>query len=159
VALSRLHAASIADLEERMRQIGAELLVLAPGKVTASQIISEDATTKCLLQSYAEQFEDALDTVLQLMAKWANEADGGHAQVFKDFGAATLAEASTKLLLEMNLAGKLSDESLYEEMQRRGTLAPDRTWEDEKGRIDDQGPTPGSVDPNSDPNSGAGGAV
>lgn len=140
------------DLEERMRQIGAELLVLAPGQVTASQIISEDATSKCLLQSYAEQFEDSLDAVLQLMAKWATEATGGHVELFKDFGAATLAEASAKLLLDMNLAGKISDETLHSEMQRRGILAPDETWEDEQTKLAGQGPSPGAKpDPTGDP--------
>jgi len=141
----------IKDLEERMRQTGAELLVLAPGQVTASQVISEDATTKCLLQSYVEQFEDSLDTTLGFMALWAKEAGGGHVELFKDFGAATLAETSSKLLLDMNLAGKLSDESLYGELQRRGVIAPDTTWEDEQQRLADQGPLPGSSNPNPDP--------
>lgn len=128
-------------LEERMRQIGAELLVLAPGQVTASQVISEDSTTKCLLQSYAEQFEDSLDAALQLMALWAKEQTGGHVELFKDFGALTLAEASAKLLLDMNLAGKISDETLHSEMQRRGVLSPDTKWEDEQERLSAQGPS------------------
>lgn len=142
------------DLEERMRQAGAELLVLAPGNVTASQVISEDATSKCLLQSYAEQFEDSLDAALQLMALWAKETEGGHVELFKDFGAATLAEASSKLLLDMNLAGKISDETLHSELQRRGVIAPDKTWEEEKQRIADQGPATVDPDPSADPASG-----
>lgn len=141
------------DLEERMRQIGAELLVLAPGQVTASQVISEDAVSKCLLQSYAEQFEDSLDAALDLMAKWANERTGGHVALYKDFGVATLAEASSKLLLDMNLAGKISDETLHEEMQRRGILSPDSDWDEEKEKLTRQGPEPGSSGPNNpDPN-------
>lgn len=72
-------------------------------------------------------------------------AEGGHCSIFKDFGAATLAEASAELLLKANQAGKLSDESLHEELQRRGIVKPDVAWEEEKERIDSQGPAPGTV--------------
>jgi hypothetical protein len=107
-------------LEERMRQAGAELLVLSPGKVTATQVATENAVGMCALQRIVQGLEDALDTALDYMAKWVKAEEGGHVTLFNDFGAATLAEASADLLLKANQAGKLSDESLHEEFQRRG---------------------------------------
>lgn len=132
-------AKDLADLEERMRQAGAELLVLAP-KITATQVHTENALGMCLLQSITEDFEDAVDYALSLTAKWLRQAKGGTVTVFKDFGAATLAEASAQLLVGMALAGKLSDETLHAELQRRGILAADVTWEQERERIEAQGP-------------------
>ncbi len=137
---------SILDLEERMRQTGAELLVLKPGDVTATQVTSEDQANRCTLQRIAEDMEDALDQCLQYMADWVGEAEGGNASVFKDFGAATLAEASAELLLKTNQAGKLSDETYFNELKRRGIYAPDSTWEDEKERIDGQGAALGMME-------------
>ncbi|ENF1959859.1 hypothetical protein ABQK68_004232 [Yersinia enterocolitica] len=79
------------------------------------------------------------------MADWINEQQGGHISIFRDFGAATLAEASAELLLEMNIAGSLSNETLFSEIQRRGMISGDTKWEDEEGRIKSQPPRPGST--------------
>lgn len=137
---------SLLDLEDRMRQAGAELLVIKPGNVTESQTLADNEQGACALQKVAENLEDAADQALQLMADWVGEQQGGHVTVFKDFGAATLAEASAELLLKTNQAGKLSDESLHEELQRRGILKPDTDWITEKDRIDNQGPAPGAME-------------
>ena len=136
---------SILDLEDRMRQAGAELLVIKPGNVTESQTLADNEQGACALQKVAENIEDAADQALQLMAEWVGEGEGGHVTIYKDFGAATLAEASAELLLKSNQAGKISDESYYEELQRRGIRSPDVDWATEKERIDSQGPAPGTM--------------
>lgn len=136
---------SILDLEDRMRQAGAELLVIKPGNITESQTLADNEQGSCALQKVAENIEDAADQALQFMADWIGEQQGGHVTLFKDFGAATLAEASAELLLKANQAGKLSDESFHEELQRRGIVKPDTDWITEKERIDRQGPPPGSI--------------
>lgn len=123
---------SLLDLEERMRQTGAELLVLSPGKVTATQVQSENEANKCALQRIAENIEDALDQCLQFIADWVGEADGGNVELFKDFGAASLTDASAQLLLTANVAGKLSDQTLISEWKRRGILASEIDFETEQ---------------------------
>lgn len=132
-------------LEERMRQAGAELLVLRPGKITATQTATENAVGMCALHRIANNLEDALDQALQIMAEWVGEASGGHVELFKDFGAASLAEASTQILLDSASAGKISDETYFSEMKRRGIVSPNIDWKDEKERIDAQGPALGMM--------------
>lgn len=126
---------SLLDLEDQMRQAGAELLVIKPGNITESQTLADNEQGACALQRIAGDLEDALDAALQFTAMWVGEAEGGHVNVFKDFGAASLAEASADLLQKMNVAGTLSDQTLFEEMQRRGMIRPDLKWEDEELRI------------------------
>jgi hypothetical protein len=138
-------ADDLKTLEERMRQAGAELLVIAPGYVTATQINTENAVGMCVLQRITQGFEDALDQALQITADWVGEPTGGHVTVFNDYGAASLQEASAQLLLSTNQAGKLSDETLHSEYQRRGILAADLSWEDEQARIEEQGPALGTM--------------
>lgn len=137
---------SIKDLEERMRQTGAELLVFKPGLTTATQVTSENEANKCTLQRISEVFEDSLDQCLQFMAAWVGESEGGHVSLFNDFGAASLSDASAQLLLQANQSGKLSDESLVSEWKRRGILSPDLEWEDEQDRISEQGPSLGMME-------------
>jgi hypothetical protein len=127
-------------LEERMRQAGAELLVLAPGRITATQVMTENAVGLSLLQRITLTFQDALNQCLAITAKWVGEANGGTVTLFNDYGVATLQEASAQLLLETNRAGKLSDETLHSEFQRRGILAAEVSWEVEKDRLEVQGP-------------------
>lgn len=136
---------SLIDLEERMRQTGAELLVLQPGKITATQVYTEDEGNKCVLQRVVENFEDSLNQCLQFMADLSGQKTGGTVELFKDFGAATLTDASAQLLLSANQAGKLSDETLISEFKRRGILSPEIDAEKEKDMIDSQGPAFGTI--------------
>jgi hypothetical protein len=136
---------SILDLEDRMRQIGAELLVIKPGNTTVTQTIADNEQGMCALQRIAQDVEDAIDAALQLMAEWVGEKTGGHVQIYQDFGVATLAEASLELLRDMNLDGTFSDESLFAEAQRRGVIRPEAKWADEKKRIAENTPKPGAV--------------
>jgi len=137
---------SLLDLEERMRQTGAELLVLKPGDITATQVTSENEANRCTLQKIVEVFEDCLDQCLQYMADWVGEKEGGGVSLFTDFGAATLGEASAELLLKANQSGKLSDETMFDEWKRRGIISPENEWNDEQERIAEQGPALGMVE-------------
>lgn len=136
---------ALLDLEERMRQTGAELLVLQPGQITATQVHSENEANKCALQRITENFEDALDQCLQFMADWVGEAEGGNVGLFKDFSAASLSDASAQLLLQANNAGKISNQTLILEYKRRGILTPDLDWDDEQERISGQPPPLGAI--------------
>lgn len=129
---------SILDIEDRMRQVGAELLVIKPGNTSVKQTAADESPGMCYLQRMVEDEEDAIDAALQLMAEWVGEKQGGHVQIFKDFGVSTLTEASADLLREMNVDGTISDETLFREMQRRGMIRAEINWEDEKKRISAQ---------------------
>ncbi|MGJ7575723.1 DUF4055 domain-containing protein [Variovorax sp. RB2P76] len=116
----------LAALEEQMIQTGAELLVDKPGEQKSATQSNNDAeANKSDLQRIVETFEDSLDQVLQLMARRVREKQGGHASLFKDFGAATLSDASAQLILMLRAAGLISGETALREQQRRGTLAAD----------------------------------
>jgi hypothetical protein len=136
---------SIQDLEERMRQTGAELLVIKPGSITATQTRSDNEGNKCTLQRITEVFEDALDQCMVYLGMWVGEPTTGKVSLFKDFGAGSLSDASAQLLLQANQSGKLSDETLLSEWKRRSIISPDIEFEDEKGRIALQGPAFGMV--------------
>lgn len=136
---------SLGALEEQMIQAGAELLVKKPGDRSATEAANDAEGNKSDLQRITEGFEDSLDRALQMLADYANLGSGGHASLFKDFGAATLTDASAQILVGMAQAGQISDETLITELKRRGILSADVTAEDEAERIEAQGPARGTM--------------
>jgi hypothetical protein len=116
---------SILDLEDRMRQAGAELLVIKPGNITEVAVMADSEQSMCDLQRIMASVEDSLDQALDFMARFTGETSGGHVTIYRDFGAATLVEASADLLFRMNSVGKLSNETTLSELKRRGILSPD----------------------------------
>lgn len=126
---------SLLDLEDRMRQVGAELLVIKPGNATVAQTLSDDEPGMCALQRMVRDFERGLDQALGLMAEWVGEKPAGRVDIFDDFGVSTLAAATMDLLVSMATGGYLSGETVFQEAQRRGLIDNDLTWEDEKARI------------------------
>lgn len=133
------------DLEDLMRQIGAELLVIKPGRQTVAQTVADNEAGTCALQRIVGDLTDAANLALQYAAEWIKEKDGGTVTIFRDFGAATLAEASAALLMDMNVANALSNETLFNEMQRRGLIDIDLNWADEQARIAKQAPRTGET--------------
>jgi len=125
----------ILDLEEKMRQIGAELLVIKPGHRTVVQTLADNEAGTSALQRMVCDLTDATRLALQYLAEWTGETDGGHVTIFSDFGAATLAEASAGFLVSMHHARALSDETLFNEIQRRGLINSELRWADEQARI------------------------
>jgi hypothetical protein len=131
-------ANELESIEERMRQAGAELLVLRPGAITATQTATENEAGTSALHRIAGNLEDALDQALQIAALWVGEKTGGHVALFKDYGVASVSDASTQTLLDAAKARKISDRTYFAEMQRRGIVSPDLDWETEKTLIDAQ---------------------
>jgi hypothetical protein len=134
------------DIEQRMLQTGAELLIRREGAaVTATQISSEGEGNRCALQRMAEDLEDAIDMALQFTALWIGQQEGGHVTLHKDFGADSLGEASASLLLELQAAGIISKKRVIIEQQRRGVLSADLNPEDELEDAGADGPALGML--------------
>lgn len=136
---------SLKDLEAQMIQTGAELLVKQPGDRSATEAANDADGNKSHLQRIAEQFEDALDAALQLMAQWLKLPEGGHVTLFKDFGAASLGQASGQLVLAMQQGGLISKPTAIREMQRRGELDAGIEPDEELAMVDTEGPALGDM--------------
>lgn len=132
-------------LEEQMIQTGAELLVAQPGQRTATEASNDAEANKSALQSIVENYEDALDLVLDYMAAWLGIDRTAKVTLFKDFAAQSLTEAGAQMIVNLFQAGLLSKETAIKEMQRRGVLSPDLDAEAEFDRIASEGPALGTI--------------
>lgn len=146
-------AKSLADLEAQMVTTGAELLVVKPGDAKSATQSNNDAeANKCDLQRMVESTEDGADQVLQLMALWTKQAEGGHISLFKDFGSGSLTDASAQLIQTLQQGGLITKKTAIQELQRRGTLSPDIDPDDELEAVAQDGPTLGTLnDPATEP--------
>ena len=135
---------SLEDLEDQMRIAGAKLLQKDKQSTkTATQAEEEAAQEMSPLQTMAERFEDFIDQVLQYFALWTKQPEGGHVQVNGNFDIDFAPETTLPLLVSMASQGRLSDETLFREIQRRGVISDDLDWDTEKQKIADQGPSLG----------------
>lgn len=131
---------SLEDLEAQMIQTGAELLVKKPGDRSATEAAGDQEGNKSDLQRMTEAAEDSLDQALQYMADYARLPSGGNVSLFKDFGAATLSDASATLIKDLQMGGLISKETALIELQRRGVLSADLDPEEEIEKAEAEGP-------------------
>ncbi|MFD1690662.1 DUF4055 domain-containing protein [Azotobacter chroococcum] len=137
---------SLLDLIDEMRMAGAKLLQKDKQQTkTATQAEEEAAQDLSPLARMAAQFADCLANVLQLMAEYRGEANGGSVEMRGNFDTDYAPEVSLPQLLAMANAGRLSDETLFAEFQRRGVISDEYSWQDEQARIAEQGPAPGAL--------------
>jgi len=137
--------ADLEALEERMRQAGAELLVIKPGQVTATQTGVENAVGMCALQRITLDLQDALNAALAIVSEYAKLPAAATVTIYADFGVATLAEASADLLLRAADSGYISAETFRGEMRRRSVLSADVDEATEAARLEAQGPALGGL--------------
>jgi hypothetical protein len=127
---------ALANMEEQMRLLGAELLVKKPGQATATQATLDTSQQRSELQAITGSFEDTLDQVVNVMAQWGKVANfKGNMQVYDDFLLAADDAVQEALLFSITTAGLFSPQSFYEAMQRRNVYDTDRPWEEEQERI------------------------
>lgn len=137
---------SLQDLVDDMRMAGAKLLQKDKQAVkTAAQANEEAAQELSPLQRLSLQFADCIAQLLQILADYGSLPEGGHVEMRGNFDEDFAPEISVPSLISMNNAGKLSDETLYSEMQRRGVISDENDWSVEKARIEEQGPALGAL--------------
>ena len=108
------------NIEERMKSYGAEFMKEGPDRQTASarNLDSSEATSP--LQDTVGRFNDALNRVFRLMAKWDDKKMTGKAFLPTDFQAPEA--ASLQVLLDTWKEGGLSSDAYLKELQRRSLL-------------------------------------
>lgn len=128
---------ALEDLKDEMREAGARMLRKGQAaSKTATESKDDTITEQSQLGRMAQSLEDAVDLMLQHMADWQGiNKDAGAVQVNDDFEVDVISDASVQALITMATAGKLSDQTLFSELQRRGLLSDDLDWEGEQERI------------------------
>jgi hypothetical protein len=129
---------SLVDLEDRMRQTGAELVVQKYVETTATQTSNDTEANRSILQRITEVFEESLEQCIDLMAKWLGQDIESEVDMHKDFNSTALSTQSAQILLEAEDKRVISKQTAFESLQRRDIIDHNITWEEEEERLEEQ---------------------
>lgn len=116
---------SILDLEERMRQAGAELLVKKAIATTATEVISDNEANKSLLQKIVEEFEEGAEDLIRLASLYTEQSEVfADVELFKDFSLDP-SSADMDAIFQAHELEILDAATVRNEMARRGIVAPE----------------------------------
>jgi hypothetical protein len=130
------------DIEERIQQLGLEMLIKRPsGNTTATARALDQAEADSALGMVSQELENVLEEMLDYFAKWMELGDesGGSLTVFKDFGIETADAADIEILLKAKQAGEISQVTFLKEVKRRGLLSDDFNPQTEIDLLDIEG--------------------
>lgn len=146
------------DLEQteaRMDVMGADLMVQKPGNPTATAKSIDTAEKISDLQAMVMSLENGVDRAYYIASKWLNlraDPTAADVQLDTEFGLTLNDAKELDFLLKARLAGEISRELFYQEIQRRGLFEEFDAKEElnrvalEMKSMDDKVPTSDLVD-------------
>ncbi|AYZ15685.1 MULTISPECIES: DUF4055 domain-containing protein [Klebsiella] len=119
---------SLDDLENQMRQAGAKLLrVENTSTKSVDQTHEEHMQENSPLYTMASSLEDALDNILQIMAEWLGESEGGNVDVRTelDVSAQTFDSAAATAVQSLRQGGDIRQFDAVRVLQALKFIDPD----------------------------------
>jgi hypothetical protein len=132
---------AIREKKQEMALLGARMIADETKQVEtlgATQI--KRAGENSILSKIVQAVSDGLEWSLDIFAQWAGQAGEVTYQINRDFNPMMLDAQQLTALLATVQAGKLSDESFFDLIQRGDLVQADVTFEEEQARIDAGGP-------------------
>lgn len=124
---------------QNLRELGRQPLTASSSNITVITAAVAAGKAKSAVKAWAYQLKDALENALVLTAKFMGVTYDPSIHVFTDFDDWMEGE-DIDAILNMNERGKLSDETTYEELTRRGVLSTNFTVKRERARLLEQLP-------------------
>lgn len=109
-------------LEFYMETLGLQLIVAQGGPQTATGENRNDRKETSRLAMMADSLKDALEQCFRWMGEYDNIEFLGEVQVYNSFGALDITDGALQLLLKAAQTGKISRETFWAELVRRGFL-------------------------------------
>lgn len=127
---------SLSDLVDEMRMAGAKLLQKDVSRTKTATQAEEDAAQELSpVARMAHQLQDAIGQLLKIMADYVGLPEGGSVEVRGNFDIDIAMETTVPQLVVMAEKDMISDETLFSEMQRRGVISDEHTWDEEILRL------------------------
>ncbi|MBB4063673.1 DUF4055 domain-containing protein [Gellertiella hungarica] len=141
----------IREIIEDMRRIGMQPMTQKSGNTPALAFQFDGEKSFTVLQSWALGLKDALEQAFVFTAKWMkSEGQAPSVMVHTDFAVGLYGAQEVNALLEARKEAQISQETFWDEMQRRGVLGPQFDREAEKERLAIENPPfdpEGQLDP------------
>mgnify|MGYP003419201187 CR=1 FL=1 len=146
-------AQDIKDLKQDLRELGRQPLTVSSGNLTVITTAVAAGKAKTAVKKWAINLTDALSIALYYTALWMGISGYEPSlSVYDGYDDLPDGDNGASLISTLNTNGKLSDKTMYEEFQRRGTLSSEFDYDQEMLRINEQKPVnPDPENPNIGP--------
>ena len=127
--------------EEKLAQMGARMLT--PEKKTAEStdtVTIRQSGENSILASIAQCVSDVLTQALNVMAEWEGVNGDIKYQITKDFIPKGMTPQMVSELIALVQGGHISQETLFNELKQGEVITSPVDYEEEQGRIEEQGP-------------------
>lgn len=131
----------ISEIVADLRRLGMQPMVTKAGNTPAVAFALDGEKSYTVLQSWALGLKDALEQAFVFTAMWLKQA-GSAAEVLvhTDFAVGLYGAEEVKTLLEARKEAQISQETFWDEYQRRGILGPQFDREKERDRLAKESP-------------------
>lgn len=138
-------AEDVAATAKELRELGRQPLTAGTGNLTVVTTAFAASKGNSAIQAWALALKDAVEEALRLTCLWLNNASKPSVVIDTDFALDMNEDKAPTSLMDMRKNGDLSQETLWHEMKRRGTLSNDFDAEAEKKIISEEGPSMADV--------------
>ncbi len=138
----RFLADDVANTEKQLRELGRQPLIASQGiTVVAAAYASQKASS--ILKSWALGLKDALEQALKYTAMWLGDpSEPTISWNLDELDLDQREDDGSGDLIEARKNGDLSQETLWDELKRRGKLSADFEPDKERKRLEDETPDP-----------------
>lgn len=126
----------LSELTRQMGEYGGEWLKKRPSRETATARTLDTSEATSALQDATLRFQDALENVLQLTARWLDMADGGSVSVHNSWSTPPPNDNGLRLLVETRKNRDISREAFLMELQRAGLLDEDFDPDEDAAKLE-----------------------
>lgn len=128
-------AEDVKNTEQQLRELGRQPLTAQTGNLTVVTTAFAAQKGNSAVQAWALNLKDALEQAFVLTAAWLKDQSPPQVQVHTDFDISMADDKGPTTLMEARKNGDISQETFWEELQRRGILSPDFDPDDERKRL------------------------
>ena len=126
----------VKDIKQDLRELGKQPLTVSSGNLTVITTAVAAGKSKSACKGWAQAESNALNMAWYFTALWFQDKAGApKCRVFDEFDEFINGANDMNSLIQMNNNSKISDETLWDEAKRRGTLSPNFDPEEEKKRL------------------------
>jgi len=126
----------VKEKKQDIRELGKQPLTVSSGNLTVITTAVAAGKSKSAVKAWAELLNNVLDSAYRLTAKWlSDEVNAPKVKVFVEFDEFIEPGQDIQALITMQQNGLLSDETCWEEMQRRRVLSANFDPKKERERL------------------------
>ncbi|MBW7990032.1 MAG: DUF4055 domain-containing protein [Planctomycetes bacterium] len=139
--------AALDDLKGEMAELGAEPLMEQPVPITATEAGINAGRSQAPIQAWVNDLDNTFDEAFGFAKAWTGEElpEDFKTKIFNEFNLGTKANEDAERVMDLRKNRDISHETTINEHKRRGILGENITAEDEKQKLEDEGPDLGML--------------